>query len=247
MAALGNGGVHVVGVVDEDREFSDRLRELRCQLGLGVAQGLDERLRRLQTGCYHLLGGSGFACPHEIPGVLCGLCLNHGDGHVASRGDSPGDHHVEGGLLELVDVGEADPAVTDQCDAYAANRAAERQAGQLGGQRGGIDRDHVVELVRVQRHDGDDHLDLVAQALDEARTQRAIDEPAGEDRALGRAALTAEERAGDAARGVHPFLDVHREWEEVEGLARLALRGRGRQHHGVVVQIDGCRSGGLPG
>ena len=37
---FGNGGVHVVGVVDEDRELSDRLRELRCQLGLGVAQGL---------------------------------------------------------------------------------------------------------------------------------------------------------------------------------------------------------------
>ena len=57
---------------------------------------------------------------------------------------------------------EANPAVTDQCDAYAANRAAERQAAQLGGQRGRVDGDDVVELVRVQRHDGDDHLDLIA-------------------------------------------------------------------------------------
>ena len=35
-------------------------------------------------------------------------------------------------LLELVDVGEADPAVTDECDAYAANRTAERQARPAG-------------------------------------------------------------------------------------------------------------------
>src|SRR5215203_6655174 len=105
---------------------------------------------------------------------------------------------------------------------------------------------HVVELVGIQGHDGDDHLDLVAQALDETRTQRAVDEPAGEDRTLGWAALTAEERAGDAAGSVHAFLDVHSEWKEVDGLARSGLRSRGRQHHGVVVQVDGRRTGGLP-
>ena len=57
---------------------------------------------------------------------------------------------------------------------------------------------HVVEVVGVERHDRDDDLDLVAQALDEGRAQRAVDQPAGEDGVLARAALAAEERAGDA-------------------------------------------------
>src|SRR3712207_7796036 len=51
----------------------------------------------------------------------------------------------------------------------------------------------------------DDDLDLVAQALDERRAQRAVDEAAGEDRLRRRAALAAEERAGDAPGGVHPL------------------------------------------
>ena len=77
---------------------------------------------------------------------------------------------------------------------------------------------HVVEVVGVERHDGGDDLDLVAQALDERRAQRPVDQAAGEDGVLGGTALTAEERAGDLARGVHPLLDVHRQREEVEVL-----------------------------
>ena len=60
-------------------------------------------------------------------------------------------------------------------------------------------------------------------------------------------ALGPEERAGDLARGVHPLLDVDRQGEEVEVvLGVLAGRG-GRQQHGVVVEVGGHRTGGLPG
>src|SRR5690606_41393037 len=72
-----------------------------------------------------------------------------------------------------------------------------------------------------------DDLDLVAQTVGERRAQRAVDEAAGQDRVRGRTALPAEERAGDAARGVHALLDVHREGEEVEvllGLDRKSTR-----------------------
>src|SRR5579875_372408 len=95
-------------------------------------------------------------------------------------------------------------------------------------------------MVRVQGQDRRDDLDLVAQALDEARAQRPVDEPAGEDRVLGRAALAAEERARDAARRVHPLLHVDGEREEVEPLPGL-LAGDGRgQDDGLVVE-DGER------
>src|SRR5690606_6423860 len=68
---------------------------------------------------------------------------------------------------------------------------------------------------------------------------------AGEDRVRARAALPAEERAGDAPDGVHPLLDVHREREEVEVLLGL-LGGRGgRQQHGLVVEVGDDGSGGL--
>ena len=83
--------------------------------------------------------------------------------------DPAGHDHLERGILKLIDVREADPAITDQRNAYAADWTGERQAGELGGQGCRIDGDHVVGLVRVQRHDCDDDLDLIAQALDEAR------------------------------------------------------------------------------
>ena len=55
-------------------------------------------------------------------------------------------------------------------------------------------------------------------------------------------ALTTEERARDAARGVHPLLDVDRQREEVElVLGVLAGRG-GRQQHRVVVEEGGDAS-----
>ncbi len=182
---------------------------------------------------------------HQIPGLLGRLGLDHHDRDVTVGQHPAGHDHVEGRVLELVDVGEADPLITDQGDADAADRPAERQPSQLGGHRRGVDRDHVVDLVGVQRHHGDDDLDLVPQALDEAGPQRPVDQPAGEDRALGRAALAPEERAGDPPGGVHPLLDVDGQREEVDRVPRLALRGRRRQQHGVVVDIDDGRAGGL--
>ncbi len=68
-------------------------------------------------------------------------------------------------------------------------------------------------------------------------SQRAVDEPAGEDRVLARAALAAEERAGDLPDGVHPLLDVDGEREEVEVLLRVLAGGRRRQQHRLVVEV----------
>lgn len=97
----------------------------------------------------------------------------------------------------------------------------------------------------VSRHHGDDDLDLVAQTLLEGRAQRSVDEPAGEDRVLARAAFAAEERAGDATRGVHPLLDVDRQGEEVEVVLGLLAGGGRREQHRVLVEVRGDRAGSL--
>ena len=142
---------------------------------------------------------------------------------------------------------ERDPLALDERDAHAADRAGERQAGELGGHRRGVDREHVVGLVGVERQHGDDDLDLVAQALLEGRAQRAVDQAAGEDRILTGTTLAAEERAGDLAHGVHPLLDVDRQREEVELVLGLLAGGGRREQHRLVVEVGGHRSGGLPG
>ena len=114
------------------------------QLGLGLAQLLDERLGGLETAGDDLLGRRLRAGLDEVPGLLGGLGLDHHDRDVTGLGDAAGDDHVEDGVLELAVRRERDPLAVDQRDAGAADRAGERQAGELGGQRRGVDREHVV-------------------------------------------------------------------------------------------------------
>ena len=166
---------------------------------------------------------------------------------TSSPGLATRDDHVEHGALELLDGRERDPLAVDQRDAHAADGTGERQPGDLGGRRRGVDRQHVVQILGIQAQDGDDDLDLVAQTRDERRAQRPVDQTAGQDRVGGGTALAAEERAGDATRGVHPLFDVDRQREEVEVvLGGLAGGGR-RQQHGLVVEVGDDGAGGLLG
>ncbi len=242
-----DGVVDVVLVVEEDREVLDGLGGLLGQLGLGVAELLDEGLGGVEATGHDLLGRRGGAAGDELVGVLGGLGLDHHDRDVTGVGDPTGDDHVEDGAVELAVAGERDPLALDEGDADATDGAGERQAGELGRQRRGVDRQDVVGLVGVERHHGDDDLDLVAQTLLEGRAQRAVDEAAGEDRVLARATLGAEERAGDLAHGVHPLLDVDRQGEEVEVVLGVLAGGGGREQHRLVVEVGGHRTGGLAG
>jgi hypothetical protein len=183
----------------------------------------------------------------SVTGVLGGLGLDHHDRDLAVVQHAAGDDHVERGPLDLGAGREGDPLAVDQRHSGTSDRAAERQPRDLGGRRGRVDGQHVVGVVRVEREDGDHDLHLVAQALGECRAQRPVDQPAGEDRVLGRTSLTAEERAGDPPGGIHLFLDVDGEREEVEALPR-ALAGRGgRQKHRVVVEVGHDGTSGLLG
>ena len=100
-----------------------------------------------------------------------------------------------------------------------------------------------VDLVRTE--DGADDVDFVAEALGEGRTQRPVDEAAGEDGLVRGLALPTEERAGDLARCVGPLLDVDGQRKEVRSLAhRTGCGGRGQQD-GVADTSDDCAVGQL--
>ncbi len=243
---------HLVGVVEEDGEFGRRLGGGAGEFALRAAQLGDERLGGLQALRDHLFGRLHRAAGDQLDGVLGGLRLDHHDRDVALpavRGvqHAAGDDHVEGRSGQLGVGRERDPLTVDQGDPGAADRAGERQAGDLGRRRCGIDRKHVVGMRRVQRKDGDDDLYFVAQALDEGRPQRAVDQPAGEDGVLARTSLAPEERSGDSTRGVHPLFHVDGQREEVEPFARVLARSGGRQQHGLVVEVRDDRTGGLLG
>ena len=188
---------------------------------------------------------------NELPLVLAAAGLNHHDrdvfGAVFLGDDAARDNDVEHGTLELAPARERDPLVVDERQAGAADRAREGQAGDLGGHGRGVDRQNVVGVVRIDRQDGLDDLDLVAQALDEAGAQRAVDEAGGQDGLGARAAFAAEEGTGDATRGVLTLFNVDGQREEVElVLGVLAHRGGG-QNGGGIIQVGQGGAGGLLG
>lgn len=213
------------------------------------AQGLDGGLGGLQAGGDDVLGRSGRTAGDQGDSAGGGLGLHHHDRNitggraVGTVQDAAGNHHVEGGPLQLGMGREGHPGAVDVAHPGGADRAGERQSGQHGRGAGRVDRDHVVQRVRVEGQDGADHLDLVAQPFGERRPQRAVDQPAGEDRVLGRAAFAAEERAGNATGGVHPLFHVDGEREEIQLLFRVLGRGGGGQHHGVAQVGDGSTRG----
>ena len=126
-----------------------------------------------------------------------------------------------------------------ECQADAGDRTRERQTRDLGRQRRRVDGQRVVELAGSDRQDGDDDLDLVAEAVDERRAQRPVDQTADEDRLGRRATFAAEERAGDLAGGVRTLFDVDGQREEVEAFARGLSGAGGREEHRLLVEVRG--------
>ena len=161
--------VHVVAVIGEDGVFAGRLRGPVGQRLLCFTQHPDERLGGLQAFGHNGFRGRLCATRDEFDDVLGGLGLDHHDGYVVLvvSDHTARDHHVENGLLELLNGRERHPGAVDQRDAHCADGSGERKAGQLGGRRCGVDGHHVVQIVGIQAHHRDHNLDLVAQAVDE--------------------------------------------------------------------------------
>ena len=232
--------VQFVGVLREELEFLGFLGGLLLELVLGFADHLDERLGGFQATGDDFLVRLGLALVvDEVPGVLAGTSLDHGDGDVTVLDDTARDHDLEDGAFTLFPSREGDPLAVDEGQTHAGDRAFERQAGDHGGSGCGVQRDHIVSILRVDGEDGLNDLHLVAQGVREQRAQRTVDDTAGEDGLGARATFAAEEGAGDLARGVHLLFHVDGQREEVIVLLRAGTGGGGGQDHGVVVEIGG--------
>src|SRR5207244_13357691 len=134
---------------------------LRYGRGLAAAERSYARLDSFQASSHNLFGRLGGATGNQVDGVLGRLCLDHHDRDIARIEQAAGDHHVEGGLLELGVGRETDPLALDESNPGTTDGTGERQAGDLGGRRGGVDRKHVVSVLRVKCHHRDDDLNLV--------------------------------------------------------------------------------------
>ena len=232
--------VQILGVLREELEFLGFLRGDLLELGLGLADHLDERLGGFKTAGDDFLVRLGLAfVVDEVPCVLAGTGFDHGDGDVAVLDNAAGDHDFEHGAFALAPAREGDPLAIDQGQTHAGDRAFERQAGDHGGGGGGVQCDDVVCVIRVDGEHGFDDLHFVAQGVREQRTQRTVDDAAGQDGFGARTAFAAEERARDLAGCVHLLFHVHGQREEVVVLLRAGTGGGGRQNHRIIVKIGG--------
>ena len=167
---------------------------------------------------------------HDVFVELLGFRFHHQHGVGGA-----GDDEVELGVGHLVERRVEDEFVIGEADAGGADRALERRAGQR--QRGGgrHQRHDVGIVLHVVRQHGDDDLGLVAPAVDEQRTDRAVDQ-AGDQRLLfGRPAFALEIAAGNAARGVGLFLVVDGQRQEVDAFARRLGGDDGGEHDGLAI------------
>ena len=206
------------------------LLPLGDELVLGLAEGSKGLLAKLHGG------------EHVVLGDLLGTGLDHRDevGRTAQL-------KVQVGVLTLL-VGGVDDKLAGlhvATDAHAGKRALEGHAAERHGQGGAHDVDDVegVDLVSDER--GGDDVHLVAEAVREARANRAIDH-AGRERGLfAGTALALEIATRNAACGVHLLVEVDGQREEVVVLALLG-DDHGVEHRGVAL-LDQTGAGGLLG
>ena len=226
---------------------------------LDLLDGLVERVLLLDDGAVNLLplgdelvlslaeSGKGLLAKlhggeHVVLGDLLGAGLDHRDEVGGAT-----QLQVQIGVLALL-IGGVDDKLAGlhvAADAHAGKRALEGHAAERHGQGSTHDVDDVegVDLVGDER--GGDDVHLVAEAVREARANRAIDHAGRERGLLAGTALTLEVTTRDAAGCVHLLVEVDGQREEVVVLALLG-DNHGVEHRGVAL-LDQAGAGGLLG
>ena len=167
---------------------------------------------------------------HDLFVELLGFRFHHQHGVGGA-----GDDEVELGFDHLVECRVQHIFVIDEADAGGADRALERSAGQRQRGGGGNHGQNVRIVFHVVRQHGDDDLGLVAPAIDEQRTDRAIDQAGDQGLLFGRTSLALEIAAGNAARRIGLFDVVDGQRQEVDAFARRLGGDDGGEHDGLAI------------
>ena len=167
---------------------------------------------------------------HDVFIELLGFRLHHQHGVGGA-----GDDEVELGLGHFVERRIEHVFVVGEADAGGADRALERHAGERQRRGRSHQRNDIRIVLHVVRENGDDHLGLVAPAVDEQRADRTVDQAGNQRFLLGRTAFALEIAAGNAACGVSLLLVVDSERQEVDALARRLRCDDGGEHHGLAI------------
>ena len=217
-----------------DRRVVDG-RDLARLLG-GLLGQLDDRIdHRLEMPV-----AEHHRAEHHLFRKLLGFGFDHQHGVVGA-----GDDEIELGLGHLVERRVEHELVVDEADAGGADRAHERRAGQRQCGGGRDHRQNVGIVLHVVGEDGDDHLRLVAPAIGEQRTDRAVDQAGNQRFLFGRTAFALEVAAGNAACCVGLFLIVDGQGKKVDAFARRLRCDDGCEHDGLAVGRHALRR--LPG
>ncbi len=110
-------------------------------------------------------------------------------------------------------------------------RQRERGTGGANGQDVGVE-------FGIDRENGGDDLDVVAEAIGEQRPDRTIDLARGQHAVFGRTAFALDVATGDLTGGIHLFFEVARQWEKVDALAGLFGGGNSGKDDVLVAVAD---------
>ena len=142
--------------------------------------------------------------------------LNHHDGIVGA-----GNGQVKVRLGTLL-YGRIDDELTIYtADLYAGDGAIERDIGNTEGAGCTYHGSNFRSVVLLYGEDGSDDIYIIAEALREKRTNRAVDKTGPQNSAVAGTTFTLDEAAGNLAYGVHFFFIVNGKGEEVNAFARL--------------------------
>ena len=177
---------------------------------------------------------------HDLFRQLLGFGFDHHHRVVRAR-----DHQIEIAFGNLVVGRVQNVFATDIADPRCRDRSHERHAAQRQRRRRRDHRQNVGLVLAVIAHDLRDNVDLVIETFGEQRADRTVDQAADQCFLLGRAPLTLEKSAGNAARSGIFFLIVHGEREEILPFLDRTRRGHRAQHDGFAERRD-HRAIGLP-
>ena len=204
---------------------------------------LDPLLGRLETRSNDCFAYLRCTIGIEIERLLGTAGFHHHDGDVSVVEFASGNDEFKSSRIAFLERWVRHPgAVLRVRNAHCADWTIEWNTADHERCRRGVDRQHVVRVHLICTNHRDDDLGFIAETVGECWAQRTVDESAGENRLLAWTTFSAEERAGNLARGISTLFDVDSQWEKVDAVSHALCGVCGDEHGGFS---DACYDGAL--